>query len=61
MGPVSLQSTYKMVSGYEIPVVGFGVYQTPPEITEKVTLKALETGYRHVGAMRTIGAPGNCG
>ncbi|KAF7169490.1 hypothetical protein CNMCM6106_004375 [Aspergillus hiratsukae] len=58
MAPLSLESTYKMVSGYEIPVVGFGVYQTPPEITEKVTLKALETGYRHVGAIRTAEAPG---
>jgi hypothetical protein len=27
-------------------------------MTEKVTLKALETGYRHVGAMRTVEAPG---
>lgn len=25
MAPLSLQSTYKLVSGYEIPVVGFGV------------------------------------
>jgi hypothetical protein len=25
MAPISLQSTYKLVSGYEIPVVGFGV------------------------------------
>lgn len=25
MASLSLQSTYKLVSGYEIPVVGFGV------------------------------------
>ncbi|OOQ86743.1 oxidoreductase [Penicillium brasilianum] len=48
MTGLTLQSTYKLVSGFEIPVVGFGVYQTPPDVTEKVTLKALEVGYRHV-------------
>ncbi|BDD59884.1 hypothetical protein MPDQ_006827 [Monascus purpureus] len=48
MAPTSLETTYKLNSGYEIPVVGFGVYQTPPDVTEKVTLKALELGYRHV-------------
>ncbi|OGE57811.1 hypothetical protein PENARI_c001G09747 [Penicillium arizonense] len=49
---LSLQSTYKLVSGYEIPVVGFGVYQTPPDVTEKVTIKAIELGYRHVDSAK---------
>jgi diketogulonate reductase-like aldo/keto reductase len=48
MAGLTLQSTYKLVSGFEIPVVGFGVYQTPADVTERVTLKALEVGYRHV-------------
>ncbi|OJK03135.1 hypothetical protein ASPACDRAFT_1886147 [Aspergillus aculeatus ATCC 16872] len=48
MAPLSLASTRKMVSGDEIPVIGFGSYQTPPDVTEKVILKALEAGYRHV-------------
>ncbi|PYH40940.1 aldo/keto reductase family protein [Aspergillus saccharolyticus JOP 1030-1] len=48
MASLSLASTRKMVSGYEIPVIGFGSYQTPPDVTEKVILKALEAGYRHV-------------
>ncbi|PWY91086.1 aldehyde reductase [Aspergillus heteromorphus CBS 117.55] len=45
---LSPQSTKKMVSGYEIPVLGFGVYKTPPDVTETVTLKALQAGYRHI-------------
>jgi diketogulonate reductase-like aldo/keto reductase len=82
---LSLQSTYKLVSGYEIPVVGFGVstaaieksqlitdgvsaglpnvrlplhvistaetnsyLNRPPDVTTKVTIKAIELGYRHV-------------
>ncbi|KAJ5661046.1 Aldo/keto reductase subgroup [Penicillium longicatenatum] len=55
MAGLSLQSTRKMVSGYEIPVVGFGVYQTPSDVTEKVTLKALELGYRHVDSAKVYG------
>ncbi|RJE20293.1 aldo-keto reductase [Aspergillus sclerotialis] len=49
-----------MVCGYEIPVVGYGVYQTPPEITEKVTLKALEVGYRHVDSAKYYANEAQC-
>jgi 2,5-diketo-D-gluconate reductase A len=34
--------------GVEIPQLGFGVFQVPPEDTEEVVLRALRTGYRHV-------------
>ncbi|PLB33303.1 aldo/keto reductase family protein [Aspergillus candidus] len=60
MAPLSLQSTQKMVSGYEIPIVGFGVYQTPPDITEKVTIKALETGYRHIDSAKYYANEAEC-
>ena len=32
----------------EIPQLGFGVFQVPPEDTAAVVTKALETGYRHI-------------
>jgi diketogulonate reductase-like aldo/keto reductase len=32
----------------EIPQLGFGVFQVPPEDTVAVVAKALETGYRHI-------------
>jgi 2,5-diketo-D-gluconate reductase A len=35
-------------NGVEIPQLGFGVFQVPPEQTEEVTLTALEVGYRHI-------------
>ncbi|KGK35438.1 hypothetical protein JL09_g5412 [Pichia kudriavzevii] len=35
-------------SGYQIPTIALGVYQTPPEETEKIVLAALEAGYRHI-------------
>lgn len=34
--------------GNSIPQVGLGVWQTPPEDTERAVATALEAGYRHV-------------
>ena len=34
--------------GAEIPQIGFGVFQIPPEDTAAVVDKALATGYRHI-------------
>jgi 2,5-diketo-D-gluconate reductase A len=34
--------------GVEIPQLGFGVFQVPPEDTAEVTTRALLTGYRHI-------------
>lgn len=31
-----------------MPILGFGVYQVPPEDTERVVSDALEVGYRHL-------------
>lgn len=41
-------SKYKLSSGYEIPVTGFGVYQTPPDVTTNIVYEALKVGYRHI-------------
>ncbi|EER43092.1 aldo/keto reductase [Histoplasma capsulatum H143] len=61
MAPLRLQSTYKMNSGYEIPVLGFGVYQTPPEKTEKAVLKALQVGYKHIDSAKSYRNEAQCG
>jgi 2,5-diketo-D-gluconate reductase A len=34
--------------GVEIPQLGFGVFQVPPEETQEVVEQALEVGYRHI-------------
>jgi 2,5-diketo-D-gluconate reductase A len=34
--------------GVEIPQLGFGVFQVPPEDTADVVTRALDAGYRHV-------------
>ncbi|KAI0512812.1 2,5-diketo-D-gluconic acid reductase A [Xylaria bambusicola] len=44
----NLNSTFKLNSGYEIPRLGFGVYQTPPNATKDACLEAFKAGYRHI-------------
>jgi 2,5-diketo-D-gluconate reductase A len=34
--------------GVEIPQLGFGVFQVPPEDTQEVVRQALDVGYRHI-------------
>jgi diketogulonate reductase-like aldo/keto reductase len=41
--------------GAEIPQMGFGVFQVPPEDTAAVVDKALATGYRHVDTAAAYG------
>jgi diketogulonate reductase-like aldo/keto reductase len=35
-------------NGVEIPQLGFGVFQIPPDETKTAVLKAIEIGYRHI-------------
>jgi diketogulonate reductase-like aldo/keto reductase len=35
-------------NGVQIPQLGFGVFQIPPEETQRVVEDALEAGYRHI-------------
>ncbi|WP_435113445.1 aldo/keto reductase [Nocardiopsis synnemataformans] len=42
-------------NGVEIPALGFGVYQTPPEQTVSAVETALATGYRHVDTAAAYG------
>jgi len=40
--------TITLNDGQEIPQLGFGVFQIPPEETAEATGRALEVGYRHI-------------
>ncbi|KAI1393267.1 aldo-keto reductase [Hypoxylon trugodes] len=61
MATYSINSTFKLNSGYEIPRLGFGVYQTPPEETEKASLEALGNGYRHIDSAAAYRNEAGCG
>ena len=42
-------------NGVEIPQLGFGVFQIPPEDTAEATRTALEIGYRHIDTAQMYG------
>jgi 2,5-diketo-D-gluconate reductase A len=41
--------------GNSIPQVGLGVWQTPPEDTERAAATALDAGYRHIDTAAAYG------
>jgi len=46
---LNINSTYKLANGVEIPVIGFGTWQTPDgDVAEAAVLDALKAGYRHI-------------
>jgi len=42
-------------NGVEMPSIGFGVFQTPPDETRDAVTAALATGYRHVDTAAAYG------
>nr|WP_239521350.1 aldo/keto reductase [Blastococcus saxobsidens] len=44
-----------MNNGVQIPQLGFGTYQVPPEKTADVVTTALEVGYRHIDTAEMYG------
>ncbi|MGR7024419.1 aldo/keto reductase [Geodermatophilus sp. URMC 62] len=52
MAPVP---TIALNNGVEIPQLGFGVYQIPPEETAAAVRTALEVGYRHIDTAEMYG------
>jgi 2,5-diketo-D-gluconate reductase A len=45
----------RLNNGVEIPQVGFGVFQIPPDETAAAVRKALDAGYRHVDTAQMYG------
>lgn len=52
----SLTDTYKLNNGVEIPIIGFGTWQTPSgEVAKESVLAALNNGYRHIDTAAAYG------
>lgn len=52
----SLEDTYTLANGIEIPVIGFGTWQTPSgQVAEDSVLAALNAGYRHIDTAAAYG------
>ena len=47
--------TIRLNNGVEIPTLGFGVFQTPPDETAVAVAEALRLGYRHVDTAAAYG------
>ncbi|MDF9716211.1 aldo/keto reductase [Nocardioides sp. ChNu-153] len=47
--------TVSLNNGTSIPQLGFGVYQVPPEETERAVSTAFEVGYRHIDTAQMYG------
>jgi 2,5-diketo-D-gluconate reductase A len=45
----------RLNNGVEIPQVGFGVFQIPPDDTAKAVREALDAGYRHIDTAQMYG------
>jgi 2,5-diketo-D-gluconate reductase A len=50
-----MASTLKLNNGVEIPALGFGVFQTPPDQTVAAVESAIATGYRLIDTAAAYG------
>lgn len=58
----SVQDTYTLSNGIQIPCVGFGTWQTPDgEVAVSSVKAALEAGYRHIDTAAGYGNEGSVG
>ncbi|KAH7928132.1 aldo-keto reductase [Leucogyrophana mollusca] len=58
---LSLDSKLKLRDGNEIPILGFGTYDLPPEDTAKAVVYALRAGYRHIDSAAWYENEKECG
>ena len=43
-----MTTTFTLNKGVELPAIGLGVFQTPPDETVAAVVSALQAGYRHI-------------
>lgn len=52
---LTLNSTLTLRPGNKIPLLGFGVWDSPSHLTTQSCLSALKTGYRHIDTAQVYG------
>src|SRR4051794_29417183 len=52
---VMSSTSFTLNNGVQIPALGFGVFQTPPDETVTAVQTALEVGYRHIDTAAAYG------
>ncbi|MHC5269518.1 aldo/keto reductase [Enterococcus sp. LJL98] len=59
---MTLTTSYQLNNGMEIPIVGFGTWQTPDgEVAEEAVLAALKAGYRLIDTAAVYGNEASVG
>ena len=62
MANLNIQSTVKLNNDVRMPILGLGVYQSPPgRVTRNAVNFALRVGYRHVDTARIYGNEADVG
>ena len=62
MANLNIRSTVKLNNNVQMPILGLGVYQTPPgRVTQNSVKSALKVGYRHVDTARIYGNEADVG
>src|SRR4051794_3757209 len=54
-GTPMTQNNITLNNGVEMPAIGLGVFQTPPDETRAAVSAALDTGYRHIDTAAAYG------
>src|SRR5947208_10845674 len=52
---IDAMETVTLNNGVEMPALGLGVFQTPPDETRAAVLAALGSGYRHIDTAAAYG------
>ena len=50
-----MSRTLTLNNGVELPALGLGVFQTPPDETRSAVAAALDAGYRHIDTAAAYG------
>ncbi|KAK3944365.1 NADP-dependent oxidoreductase domain-containing protein [Diplogelasinospora grovesii] len=61
MASLNIESKTELRSGHEIPLLGFGVWQTPADEAERCVNEAFKAGYRHIDSAAAYRNEAGCG
>ena len=52
---LQIDSAFDLPNGNKLPMLGFGVWDSPKEVTTKSVLEALKVGYKHIDGAQGYG------
>ncbi|KAK4499864.1 hypothetical protein PRZ48_008050 [Zasmidium cellare] len=52
---LTINSTFALKSGHKLPILGFGVWDSPKHLTVQSCQEALKVGYRHIDTAQVYG------